>query len=72
MNYGLGRILDSVRKKSREEGDLLKILWENTFKIFEQVLEIISSSMVEQDKCFEEEENQARNMYEINLQIIRA
>ena len=49
---------------------MLKILWDNSFKIFEKVLEIISNSIMEKEKSFVEEENEAKNIYDMNLQFL--
>jgi len=34
LNYGLGRIIESLSKKCREEGQILALIWNNTFTMF--------------------------------------
>lgn len=41
LNYGLGKIIDSVSKKCKEEGQLLSLIWNNTFTMFEGVFNIL-------------------------------
>jgi hypothetical protein len=45
-------------------------LWDNSFKIFEKVLEIISNSIMEKEKAFVEEENETKSIYDMNLQFL--
>jgi hypothetical protein len=46
-------------------------LWDNSFKIFEKVLEIISNSTIEKEKLFVEEENEAKNIFDTNLRFLK-
>lgn len=41
LNYSLGRIIDSLTKKCKEEGQLLSLIWNNTFTMFEGVFNIL-------------------------------
>ena len=41
LNYALGRIIDSLTKKCREEGQLLSLIWNNTFLMFEGVFNVL-------------------------------
>ena len=41
LNYVLGRIIDSLTRKCREEGQLLSLVWNNTFTMFESVFSIL-------------------------------
>lgn len=34
LNFGLGKIINSVSKKCKEEGKLLELIWNSTFTIF--------------------------------------
>jgi hypothetical protein len=34
LNYALGRIIDSLTKRCKEEGQLLSLIWNNTFAMF--------------------------------------
>jgi hypothetical protein len=41
LNYSLGRIIDSLTKKCKEEGQLLSLIWNNTFVMFEGIFNIL-------------------------------
>lgn len=41
LNYSLGRLIDSLTKKCKEEGQLLSLIWNNTFTMFESVFNIL-------------------------------
>lgn len=34
LNYALGKIIDSLSRRCKEEGQILSLVWENTFKMF--------------------------------------
>lgn len=34
LNYSLGRLIDTLNKKCKEEGQLLSLIWNNTFTMF--------------------------------------
>lgn len=34
LNYALGRIIDSLSRRCKEEGQILSLIWESTFKMF--------------------------------------
>ena len=42
LNYALGRIIDTLTKKCREEGQLLSLIWNNTFAMFEGVFGVLA------------------------------
>jgi len=44
LNYALGRIIDSLTKKCKEEGQLLSLIWNNTFTMFEGVFRILATA----------------------------
>ena len=50
LNYALGKIIDSLTKKCREEGQLLSLIWNNTFTMFEGVFNILSTANIGKDK----------------------
>jgi radical SAM superfamily enzyme YgiQ (UPF0313 family) len=51
LNYALGKIIDSLSRRCKEEGQILSLIWENTFKMFEAVFNLL----VEANKYREKE-----------------
>lgn len=41
LNYALGKIIDSLSRRCKEEGQILSLIWENTFKMFESVFTLL-------------------------------
>ena len=50
LNYALGKIIDSLTKKCKEEGQLLSLIWNNTFLMFEGVFNILATANQGKDK----------------------
>ena len=50
LNFGLGKIIDSLSKKCKEEGQLLSFIWNSTFQLFESVFNILVNLNSEKDK----------------------
>ena len=50
LNYALGKIIDSLTKKCKEEGQLLSLIWNNTFLMFEGVFNILATANRGKDK----------------------
>jgi hypothetical protein len=41
LNYALGKIIDSLSRRCKEEGQILSLIWESTFKMFESVFTLL-------------------------------
>lgn len=41
LNFALGKIIDSLTKKCKEEGQILSLIWNNTFTMFEGVFHLL-------------------------------
>jgi hypothetical protein len=50
LNFALGKIIDSLTKKCREEGQLLSLIWNNTFLMFEGVFNILVDANNQKEK----------------------
>ena len=44
LNYGLGKIIDSVSRRCKEEGQILSLVWNNTFSMFQGVFEVLANA----------------------------
>jgi hypothetical protein len=50
LNYALGRIIDSLTKKCKEEGQILSLIWNNTFNMFESIFNILVQATDNKEK----------------------
>jgi hypothetical protein len=41
LNYALGKIIDSLSRRCKEEGQILSLIWDSTFKMFESVFNVL-------------------------------
>ena len=71
LNYALGKIIDSLTKKCREEGQLLSLIWNNTFTMFEGVFDILASANQGKDKQKIHDERELQDIFETNHNFIR-
>lgn len=57
VNYGLGEIIDSVSRRCKEEGQTLRYIWDTTFNLFENLLNVVTEEIRKKDEeMFQSEE----------------
>lgn len=71
LNYGLGMIMDLVSRKCREEGDMLRFIWENTFAIFEDAFSMMASAAVEHEKSRLNEAAELQSIFNCNNNYLK-
>lgn len=62
LNYALGKIIDSLSRRCKEEGQILSLVWDSTFKMFEAVFSLLVEANRTQEK---ESTSQTRELHEI-------
>lgn len=67
INYGLGEIIDSVTRRCKEEGATLQYIWDSTFTLFENMLNVLSSELREKDREMVQNEEEINGVYLQNI-----
>lgn len=70
LNYALGRIIDSLTKKCKEEGQLLSLIWNNTFSMFEGVFNILAEANTERQDQQLRDEKELHQMHTVNRSFL--
>lgn len=62
LNYALGKIIESLSRRCKEEAQILSLIWESTFKMFEAVFSLLVDANRTRDR---ENTSQAKELHEI-------
>lgn len=71
LNYALGKIIDSLTKKCKEEGQILSLIWNNTFTMFESVFNVLLEANTNKEKEKTNEAKELHEMFEVNHNFLR-
>ena len=71
INYGLGEIIETVTKRCKEEGITLKFIWDATFTLFENLLNVLSQELKEKDREMYKNEEEMNTIYLRNIESLK-